>query len=156
MAIETMTATPALAADALSALAASVRGEVIQPGDASYDAARRVYNAMIDKYPALIVRCQDVADVIATVNLARDHQLLLAIRGGGHSGAGLSTVDDGLVLDLSPMHGIRVDPLHCTARVEAGALLGELHHATAAFGLATPSGIIASTGIGGITLGGGI
>jgi FAD/FMN-containing dehydrogenase len=156
MVTETLPTTRSISEDAVTALADSLRGNLIQPGDAGYDEARAVYNAMIDKYPALIVRCRDVADVIAGVNLARDQGLLLSVRGGGHNGAGLGTVDDGLVLDLGLMHGVRVDPVARTARVEGGALLSDLHHATAPFGLAMPSGIVASTGVGGITLGGGI
>src|SRR4051794_6393491 len=156
MVTETMPTTRAIAEDAITALTVSLRGDLIQPGDAVYDEARRVFNAMIDKYPALIVRCQDVADVIATVNFAREQDLTLAVRGGGHNGAGLGTVDDGLVLDLGLMNGIRVDSVARTARVEGGALLSDLHHATYPFGLAMPSGIVASTGVGGITLGGGI
>lgn len=155
-----MTATiptmPAMDPAALEGLIAAVRGEVIQPGDAGYDEARTVYNAMIDKYPALIVRARDVADVIATVNFARELGLLLAIRGGGHNGPGLGTVDSGVVLDLSPMHGVRVDPVTRTARVDGGATLGDVHHATLPFDLALPSGIISTTGVGGITLGGGL
>jgi FAD/FMN-containing dehydrogenase len=156
MVTETLPTTRSISEDAVTALADSLRGILIQPGDAGYDEARAVYNAMIDKYPALIVRCRDVADVIAGVNLARDQGLLLSVRGGGHNGAGLGTVDDGLVLDLGLMHVVRVDPVARTARVEGGALLSDLHHATAPFGLAMPSGIVASTGVGGITLGGGI
>jgi FAD/FMN-containing dehydrogenase len=156
MVTETLPTTRSISEDAVTALADSLRGNLIQPGDAGYDEARAVYNAMIDKYPALIVRCRDVADVIAGVNLAREQELLLSVRGGGHNGAGLGTVDDGLVLDLGLMHGVRVDPVARTARVEGGALLSDLHHATAPFGLAMPSGIVASTGVGGITLGGGI
>jgi FAD/FMN-containing dehydrogenase len=153
----TTTATsPMLDEAAVEGLAASLRGELIRPGDAGYDDARMVYNAMIDKHPALIVRAQDVADVIATVNFARQQGLLLAIRGGGHNGPGLGTVDDGVVLDLSPMRGVRVDPVARTARVEGGATLGDVHHATEPFGLALPSGIISTTGVGGITLGGGL
>ncbi|MDQ2653842.1 MAG: FAD-binding oxidoreductase [Chloroflexota bacterium] len=145
-----------LTAEQIVELAATMRGPVIQPGDPSYDEARAVYNAMIDKRPALIAQCTDVADVIAVVNLAREHGLPLAVRGGGHSGAGLGTVDDGIVLDLGLMHGVRVDPEARTARVEGGATLGELHHATFPFGLVTPSGIISTTGVGGISLGGGL
>ena len=156
MITETMPTTRAISEGAITALADSLRGDLIQPGDAEYEVARAVYNAMIDKYPALIVRCRDVADVIAGVNFARDQGLLLSVRGGGHNGAGLGTVDDGLVLDLGLMHGVRVDPVARTARVEGGALLSDLHHATSPFGLAMPSGIVASTGVGGITLGGGI
>jgi len=156
MVTETLPTTRSISEDAITAVAASLRGNLTQAGEAGYDEARAVYNAMIDKYPALIVRCRDVADVIAGVNFARDQGLLLSIRGGGHNGAGLGTVDDGLVLDLGLMHGVRVDPVSRTARVEGGALLSDLHHATAPFGLAMPSGIVASTGVGGITLGGGI
>jgi FAD/FMN-containing dehydrogenase len=147
---------PAIEPAARDGLIAAIRGEVILPSDSGYDDARMVYNAMIDKHPALIVRARDVADVIATVNFARDNHLLLAIRGGGHNGPGLGTVDDGVVLDLGLMNGIRVDPATRTARVEGGALLGDVHHATFPFDLALPSGIIASTGVGGITLGGGL
>src|SRR4051812_33870125 len=156
MVTETMLTTSAISGDAIAALTGSLRGDVIQPLDPRYDEARRVFNAMIDKYPALIVRCQDVADVITAVNFAREQDQVLAVRGGGHNGAGSGTVDDGLVLDLSLMNGIRVDPVARTARVEGGALLSDLHHATYPFGLAVPSGIVASTGVGGITLGGGI
>ena len=145
-----------LDASAVAALAATLRGELVQPDDANYDAARAVYNAMIDKRPALIARCADVADVIAAVTFAREQGLPLAIRGGGHNGAGLGTVNDGIVIDLGLMNGVRVDPVARTARVEGGAKLGDLHHATHAFALATPSGIISTTGVGGITLGGGI
>ena len=152
----TVSSAPTIDAAARDGLIAAVRGAVIQPGDPGYDEARMVYNAMIDKHPALIVRARDVADVIAAVNFAREQGLLLAIRGGGHNGPGLGTVEGGLVLDLGPMHGVRVDSANRTARVEGGALLGDVHHATEPFGLALPSGIIATTGVGGITLGGGI
>src|SRR6476620_1827474 len=137
-------------------LRAQLRGAIIQPGDGDYDTARRVYNGMIDKRPAHIVRCADVADVIATVSFARTHGLLTAIRGGGHNGAGLGTCDDGLVIDLSRMKGIRVDPAHRTVRVEAGCVWGDVDHATHAFGMATPCGFVSSTGVAGLTLGGGI
>lgn len=137
-------------------LAAPLRGAVIQPSDPRYDEARSVYNAMIDKYPALIARCVDVADVIAAVNFAREKGLLLAIRGGGHNGAGLGTCDGGLVIDLAPMKGVHVDPDARTARVAGGCTWGDVDHATHAFGLATPSGIISTTGVGGLTLGGGL
>jgi FAD/FMN-containing dehydrogenase len=135
---------------------ARLRGTLIQPGDAAYDEARKVYNGMIDKRPGLIARCVDAADVIASVNFAREHHLLLAIRGGGHNGPGLATCDDGLVIDLSEMKGIHVDPKQRTVRVAGGATWGEVDHATHAFGLATPSGFISTTGVGGLTLGGGI
>ena len=141
---------------AVQNLAAAMRGPLIQPDDPTYDGACAVYNAMIEKHPALIAQCTDVADVIAAVNFARDNNLLVAIRGGGHNGPGLGTCDDGLVIDLRAMNGVHVDPEARTARVEGGALLGDLHHATNAFGLGTPSGIISTTGVGGITLGGGV
>ncbi len=135
---------------------ASFRGQLFGPDDEDYDEARKVYNAMIDKHPGLIARCVDVADVISAVNLAREHGLLVAVRGGGHNGGGLGTCDDGLVIDLSPMKGIRVDPDARTVRVECGCTWGDVDHATHAFGLATPSGIISTTGVGGLTLGGGL
>ncbi len=140
----------------LDQLRASVRGAIVQPGDSGYDAARKVYNGMIDKRPALIVRCVDVADVIAAVNYARSNDMLTAIRGGGHNGGGLGTCDDGLVIDLSPMKGIRVDPVARTAQVAAGCVWSDVDHATHPFGLAVPCGFIASTGVAGLTLGGGI
>ncbi len=141
---------------AVAGLQAGLRGELIQPGDEGYETARKVYNAMIDKRPALIARCTDVADVIAAVNFAREQGLTLAIRGGGHNGGGLGVCDGGLVIDLSRMKGIRVDPERRTVRVEGGATWGDVDHATHAFGLATPSGIISTTGVGGLTLGGGL
>jgi FAD/FMN-containing dehydrogenase len=156
MAAVTTTRPATLNPEAIQSLAAAMRGPVIQPGDPSYDEARTVYNAMIDKHPAIIAQCADVADVIAAVNFARDNNVIVAVRGGGHNGPGLGTVDDGLVIDLSRMNGVRVDPVARTARVEGGATLGDLHHATDAFELATPSGIISTTGVGGITLGGGL
>jgi hypothetical protein len=137
-------------------LKSAIRGELIQPTDVAYDEARKVYNGMIDKRPRLIVRCADVADVIAAVRFGVDNGLLTAVRGGGHNGAGLGTCDDGLVIDLSAMKGIRVNPADKTVRVEAGCLWGDVDHATHAFGMATPSGIISSTGVAGLTLGGGI
>jgi FAD/FMN-containing dehydrogenase len=156
IATTTLAKHPTLDTAAIEALAATLRGPLIQPGDPSYNEARTVYNAMIDKRPALIAQCVDVADVIAAVNFARDNDVIVAIRGGGHNGPGLGTVDGGLVIDLGRMNGVRVDPASRTARVEGGATLGDLHHATQAFGLATPSGIISTTGVGGITLGGGL
>ncbi|HEY7343270.1 MAG TPA: FAD-binding oxidoreductase [Ktedonobacterales bacterium] len=135
---------------------AQLRGRLIQPGDEAYEEARKVYNSMIDRRPGLIARCVDAADVIASVNFAREQRLLLAIRGGGHNGPGLATCDDGLVIDLSEMKGVHVDPKQRTVRVAGGATWGEVDHATHAFGLATPSGFISTTGVGGLTLGGGI
>ena len=148
--------TSRLTSAAVQDFASRLRGELIQPSDATYDSARKVYNAMIDKYPALIARCADVADVIAGVNFARESGLALAVRGGGHNGPGLGVCDDGLVLDLSRMKGVRVDPAAHTVRVEGGCTWGDVDHATHPFGLATPSGFISSTGVGGLTLGGGI
>lgn len=141
--------------EAVANFAGSLRGEVITPGDPGYDEARSIYNAMIDKRPALIARCANVADVIAAVNFARENNLDLAIHGGGHNGAGLAMVDDGLVIDLSPMDGVDVDPDARTVRVQGGCTWGQVDHATHAFGLAVPSGIISTTGVGGLTLGGG-
>jgi FAD/FMN-containing dehydrogenase len=133
-----------------------LRGELIQPGDTGYEQARKLYNGMIDKQPALIAYCVDVADVIGAVNFAREQKLTLAVRGGGHNGAGLASCDGGLVIDLAHMKGIRVDPAARTVRVEGGCTWGDVDHATHAFGLATPSGFISTTGVGGLTLGGGI
>jgi FAD/FMN-containing dehydrogenase len=141
---------------ALTDLRSQVRGGIVCPGDDEYDLARAVYNAMIDRHPAFIVRCADVADVIGAVNFARDQGLTVAIRGGGHNGGGLGTCDAGMVIDLSPMKGTRIDPVARTARVAGGCTWGEVDHATHAFGLATPSGIISTTGVGGLTLGGGL
>jgi len=140
---------------AVSAFSTQLHGELIQPGDEPYDEARKVYNAMIDKHPALIARCADVADVISAVNFGRENHLSVAIRGGGHNGPGFGTCDDGLVIDLSRMRGIRVDPDQKTVRVEGGCVWGDVDHATHSFSLAVPSGILSSTGVGGLTLGGG-
>jgi FAD/FMN-containing dehydrogenase len=137
-------------------LRAQVRGAVIGPADDGYEEARTVYNAMIDRRPRVIVRPADVADVMATVNVARDSGLGLAVRGGSHSVPGFGTVDDGVVLDLSNMKGIRVDPAASTARAQGGCTWGDFDHATHAFGLATTGGILSTTGIGGLTLGGGL
>jgi UDP-N-acetylenolpyruvoylglucosamine reductase len=145
-----------LSEQAVTALRTQLRGELIQPGDATYDEARKVYNAMIDKRPALIARCTDAADVISAVNFARENQLTVAMRGGGHNGPGFGMCDDGLVIDLSRMRGVRVDPSNNTVRVEGGCVWGDVDHATHPFGLAVPCGFISSTGVGGLTLGGGI
>lgn len=140
----------------LENLAGSLRGPLIQPTDDGYDEARRVYNAMHDRRPALIVQAADVADVIAAVNFAREQGLALALRGGGHSVPGFGTCDDGLVLDLGRMKGIRVDQAGKAVRAEGGCTLGELNHATHPFGMAVPAGIVSTTGIAGLTLGGGM
>ena len=137
-------------------LGASLRGELIRRDDQRYDAARKLYNGMIDRWPRAIARCADVSDVMAAVRFARAHDLLLAVRGGGHNGGGLGSCDDGLVIDLSGMKGVRVDPTRRTARVEGGCTWGDVDHATHVFGLATPSGLFSTTGVGGLTLGGGI
>jgi FAD/FMN-containing dehydrogenase len=129
---------------------------LIEPGDPNYDAARRVYNAMIDRLPRLIARCGDVADVMAAVNFARGQKMLVSIRSGGHNAGGLGVCDDGLVIDLSPMNYVRVDPKKRTVQVGGGALWRDVDHATHAFGLAVPAGIISTTGVAGLTLGGGI
>jgi hypothetical protein len=143
-------------AAAVEALAGGLRGDVFGPGDLGYDEARRVYNAMIDKRPACIARCVDTADVVAALDFARRQGLEVAVRGGGHNGAGLGTVDGGLVVDLSRLRGVRVDPEARIAQVAGGSLLGDLDHAAGGFGLATPTGILSTTGVGGLTLGGGL
>jgi len=150
------TTAPSLSESAVSNLMASVRGVVARVGDPGYEAARPIYNAMIDRYPAIIVRCVDAGDVIAALAFGREQGLAIAIRGGGHNGAGLGTCDDGLVIDLSLLKGVRVDPVAKTARVGGGCTWADVDHATHAFGLATPSGIISTTGVGGLTLGGGL
>jgi FAD/FMN-containing dehydrogenase len=132
------------------------RGELLHPGDPGYEDARRVWNGSISRFPALIARCAGVADVITAVRFARDTGLLVAVRGGGHSFPGLSVCDGGLLIHLSPMKGIRVDPEARTVTAQAGVLLGELDRETQAFGLAVPSGIVTHTGLSGLTLGGGI
>jgi FAD/FMN-containing dehydrogenase len=132
------------------------RGTLVRPSDELYNQTRAIFNGMIDRYPALIARCANAGDVIQAVNFAREQGLTLAVRGGGHNGGGLGTCDSGLVIDLSLMKGVRVDPVARTAQVEGGATWGDVDHATHAFGLATPSGIISTTGVGGLTLGGGM
>ncbi|PWT75055.1 MAG: oxidoreductase [Chloroflexi bacterium] len=143
-------------AEAISVLKSVERGEVLQPGDPTYDEARKVYNAMIDRHPSVIVRCSDVADVISAVNFAREQKLPVSIRGGGHNVAGFAVNDDGVVIDLSLMKGIHVDPARRVVRAEGGVTWGDLDHATHPFGFAVPGGIISTTGVAGLTLGGGI
>src|SRR5208283_4071929 len=140
----------------IAAFRASLRGGVIEPGDLSYDAARKVYNGMIDRRPRLIARCADVADVMVAVKFGREQKLLVAIRGGGHNAGGLGVCDDGLIIDLSPMNYVRVDPKTKTVLVGGGALWRDVDHATHGFGLAVPAGVISTTGVAGLTLGGGI
>jgi FAD binding domain/Berberine and berberine like len=135
---------------------ARLRGKIILPEDAVYNDTRKVYNAMINKHPGMIVKCADVADVIYAVNFGKDHQLSVAVRGGGHNGGGLGLCDDGLVIDLSGLKFVRVNPDKKTVQVGGGNVWGEVDHATHAFGLAVPAGIISTTGVGGLTLGGGV
>ena len=132
------------------------RGTVIRPGDKDYESARRIWNASIDKRPGIIARCAGVADVIDTVNFARNNDLLLAIRGGGHNVAGRALCDGGVVVDLSRMKGVFVDPKQRVARVQAGATLGDVDRETHVHGLAVPAGVVSKTGIAGLTLGGGV
>ena len=141
---------------ALQQLREGLRGELLQPGDGGYEPARRVWNAMVEKRPALIARCRGVADVKATVDFARENDLLLAVRGGGHNVAGKAVCDGGVVVDLSAMRGVRVDPAAKAARAQGGALWGDLDRETQVVGLATTGGLVSTTGIGGLTLGGGI
>lgn len=143
-------------AEQLNTLHSRIRGTIVTPESAAYDNARKLYNAMIDKKPALIVRCRDVADVVSAVKFGKVAGLDVAIRSGGHNAGGLGSIDNGLVIDLSLMRDVRINPVNRTARASAGCLLGDLDHATHAFGLATPAGIISTTGVGGLTLGGGI
>lgn len=140
----------------IAEFSASLRGTLTQPGDAGYDNARAVWNGYIDRRPALVVHCRGTADVIAAVQFARGQNLPVAARGGSHNVAGHATCDDGIVIDLSQMRGVRVDPRARTARVEGGARWGDVDHETQAFGLATPGGLISTTGAAGLTLGGGI
>ena len=128
---------------------AQFRGQLIEPTDACYDEARKVYNAMISRKPRLIAKCADVADVITAVRFGRHHDMRVSIRGGGHNAGGLGVCDDGLVIDLSPIKYVHVDPAARTVRVGGGCTWGDVDHATHAFGLAVPSGIISTTGVGG-------
>ncbi len=151
----TALSSPTLDPVAVVELASQLGGEAILPGDPAYEAARRVWNGMIDRRPAVVARCRGVADVIACVRFAADHDLLLAVRGGGHNVAGFGTCDGGFVIDLSAMRGVRVDPGRHTVRAEGGATWAELDRETQTFGLAAPGGIVSTTGIAGLTLGGG-
>lgn len=145
-----------LDADAVDKFARVFRGELIQPEDPDYEQARRVWNGLIDKRPALIARCTEATDVIAAVHFAREHDVLLSVRGGGHNVAGQAVCNDGLVIDLSPMRGVQVDPIRRTVHVQGGATLGDLDRAMQPFGLAVPVGLVSATGIGGLTLHGGM
>jgi hypothetical protein len=141
--------------ESVSMLQTQLRGPVITPHDIEYEEARTLYNGMIDKRPRLIARCVDVADVVAAVKYARERRLVTAIRGGGHNGPGFGSCDDGLVIDLSVMRSVRVNPSNGMVRVDAGCTSGDVDHATHPFGLAVPSGIVSTTGVAGLTLGGG-
>jgi len=140
----------------VQAFADGLRGRLLGPGTDGYEAARCVWNGMIDRRPALIARCAGPADVIAVVRFAREHGLLLAVKGGGHNITGNAVCEGGLMLDLSPMKGVRVDPQRRTARAEAGLNWGEYNRETQAFGLASTGGVVSTTGIAGLTLGGGL
>jgi FAD/FMN-containing dehydrogenase len=142
--------------DAVAELRQSFQGELVTPRDASYDETRKVWNGLIDKHPALIARCGSTADVSAAVNFARRHEVLLSVRGGGHNVAGQAVCDEGLVIDLSPMRDVRVDPAQRVVQVQGGATLGDIDRATQPFGLAVPVGLVSATGIGGLTLHGGM
>jgi FAD/FMN-containing dehydrogenase len=144
-----------LDAPQIVALSSRLAGRLLVEHDPGYEQARRVWNGLIDKRPALIVRCSGVADVVESVRFARDHNLLVAVRGGGHNVAGFGTCDGGLVIDLSPLRGIRVDPARRTARVQGGVRWGDLDRETQVFGLAVPGGVVSTTGVAGLTLGGG-
>jgi FAD/FMN-containing dehydrogenase len=151
-----MTTTADWTTAAYDDLSAVLLGDLILPADPGYEEARAVYNGMIDKHPAAIVRCRDAADVIASVRFGRAHGVELTVRGGGHSAAGLGVADGALAIDLSPLRSTTVSPEDHAVRVDAGCVWADVDHATVAFGMATPSGFIASTGVGGLALGGGI
>jgi hypothetical protein len=150
------TGTSVVTGSTLDELQANLRGELICPSDAAYDEARRVWNGAIDRRPACVARCRGVADVVTALRFARGHDLAVAVRGGGHNVAGFSTCDDGMVIDLSAMKGVRVDLGTRTAWAEGGLTWGEFDHETQAFGLATTGGLVTTTGVSGLTLGGGI
>jgi FAD/FMN-containing dehydrogenase len=143
-------------ATALASFQDDFLGEVVLPGSVGYDAARVVWNGMIDRHPAIVARCNEVDDVIRSIRFAREQDLVIAVRSGGHSVGGFSTCDGGIVIDLSRMRGVQVDPERRTARVNGGALLSELDHEAQAFGLACPVGVVGHTGVAGLTLGGGM
>jgi len=145
-----------MAKSALEGLTEAVKGRVVERGDSGYDEARAIYNGMIDKHPAAIAYCVDEADVASAIGFARKRGLRLAVRGGGHNGAGLASVDDGLVIDLSSMNNVTVEPSARMVRVQGGATFGEVDRATYEHGFAVPAGIISTTGVGGLTLGGGV
>jgi FAD/FMN-containing dehydrogenase len=141
---------------AVQDFAAQLRGPLLRPGDTGYDAARTVWNGMIDRRPALIARCAGVADVMAAVRFARTHEILVSVKGGGHNITGNAVCEGGLMIDLAPMKSVRVDPIGRTARADAGLTWGEYNQETQAFGLASTGGVVSTTGIAGLTLGGGL
>src|SRR5215475_13695028 len=143
-------------ASAAADLGASFRGQLLKPADAGYEEARKVHNGLVDKRPALIARCRSVADVVDAVDLATRLGLLVAVRGGGHNVAGRATIDGGVMIDLSPMRGLHVDAVGRTLREEGGATWGELNRETQLHGLAVTGGVVSTTGIAGLTLGGGL
>ena len=146
----------AIDAGRVESFVSAFRGAVLRHGDAEYDTARRIWNASIDKRPGMIALCSGLADVIAAVRFGREHGLLVAVRGGGHNVGGRALCDGGLVIDLSRMKGIHVDPQARRVRVQPGVTLGELDRETHVFGLAVPLGVVSKTGVGGLTLGGGV
>ncbi|ATU90412.1 FAD-binding oxidoreductase [Phyllobacterium zundukense] len=146
----------ALPTERATAFANEVQGDLIQPGDRDYEEARHIWNALVDKHPGAILKCRDTADVVAAVKFARDNDILVAVRGGGHNVGGRALCDDGLVIDLSRMRDVHVDPARQTVRVQGGATLGDVDRETNVHGLAVPFGVISKTGVGGLTLGGGV
>jgi FAD/FMN-containing dehydrogenase len=150
-----MTSVPSVP-EAVTELAGKFSGQLLQPADAGYEHARKVHNGLVNKHPALIARCRGVADVVDAVNLARKLNLEVAIRGGGHNVAGRATVEGGLMIDLMPMKGIHVDPNARTVRAQGGVTWAELNRETQLHGLAVTGGVVSTTGIAGLTLGGGI
>lgn len=150
-----MVTKPKVDAEALQAFAMQMRGRVLTPEDADYEEARMIWNGLIDRRPAIIAQCSGTADVVDAVNFAREHDLLVSIKSGGHNVAGNAVNDDGLVIDLSQMHGVHVDPSTATVRVQGGATLGDVDRETQLFGLAVPAGVVSTTGVAGLTLHGG-
>ncbi len=142
-------------AEEVGKLKVSLRGELLRLGEDGYESARKIHNGMIDRRPSIIVRCAGAADIMRAVSFAREHELLVAVRGGGHGVSGFAVCDDGMMIDLSRMKSVRVDPTQCTARAEGGVTWGDFDHETQAFGLATTGGVARPTGLAGLTLGGG-
>ncbi len=153
--IDSKKSTTQIEDSSLSKFEDKLRGKLLYPEDEEYDNTRTIWNSMVDRYPAIISRCYGTVDVVAAVNFARENELLVSVRGGGHNVAGHSVCDDGLMIDLNPMKGIHVDPQKQTALAEPGVTLGDLDRDTQLFGLATPTGIVSETGLAGLTLGGG-